>query len=174
VHVQAPGVVALRDPAQFLAQAVVVGRVDDRLVEVVRPRVGTGRGQRQPLPVDQAEQAPAPLALQLCRLTEALGPARADLDLGGDQLAGGRLGQDLVALAGGVELLEAVLELERRRVDDRELLLEPDREVGLGLESLADEVEVQGQGLSQVEVERVEQVDGGAGGVDRHVRRHLQ
>jgi hypothetical protein len=45
-----------------------------------------------------------------------------------------------------VDVLEAVLQLQRRRVEDRELLLEADREVGGGLESLADEVEVEGQG----------------------------
>ena len=76
------------------------------------------------------------------RLGEALGPPGADLDLGRDQLAGRRLGQQLVLLAGGVDVLEAVLQLQRGRVEDRELLLEPDREVGGGLESLADEVEV--------------------------------
>jgi hypothetical protein len=35
-----------------------------------------------------------------------------------------------------------MLQLQRCRVEDRELLLETDREIGGGLESLADEVEV--------------------------------
>ena len=91
----------------------------------------------EPHPLDQREEPGAALALALERLGEGLRAARADLDLGGDQLAGRRLGQQLVGLAGGVDVLEAVLELERLRVDDRELLLEADREVGRGLESLA-------------------------------------
>ena len=53
------------------------------------------------------------------------------------------VGEHLVVLAGRVQLLEAVLELERGRVDDRELLLEPDREVGRLLERLADALEVE-------------------------------
>ena len=101
----------------------------------------------------------------------------ADLDLGGDQLAGRRLGQHLVALAGGVDVLEAVLQLQRPRVEDRELLLEPDREVGARTRISRGRGRGRGTRSSaagQVEVERVEQVDGGAGGVDRHLRRHLQ
>ena len=47
VHVQAPGVVALRDPAQLLAQPGVVLGVDDPLVEVARPRVGARGGERR-------------------------------------------------------------------------------------------------------------------------------
>src|SRR6185312_13239899 len=73
--------------------------------------------------------------------------AGADLDLGGDQLARCRLRQQGVLLRGGVEILKAVLQLERGGVEDGELLLEPDREVGGGLESLPSEVEVEGQGI---------------------------
>ena len=73
VHVQAPGVVALRDPAQFGAQPVVVGGVDDPLVEVARPGVRAHRRQRQSHPVDQLEQPQAALALRLFRRGE-VGP----------------------------------------------------------------------------------------------------
>jgi hypothetical protein len=44
-----------------------------------------------------------------------------------------------------VDVLEAMLQLQGRRIDDRELLLEADGEVGRGLESLPSEVEVEGQ-----------------------------
>ncbi len=87
VDVQAPGVVALGDPAEFVAQPVVVRRVDDPLVEVVGPGVGAGRAERQPHAGDQLEQPRPALALARHRLGEALGAAGADLDLGGDQLA---------------------------------------------------------------------------------------
>ena len=54
--------------------------------------------------------------------------------------AGRELG---IAQAGRLHLLEAVLEIEDRGIDDRELLLDPDREVGRGLEDLAHGVEIQ-------------------------------
>lgn len=119
-----------------------MGRVDDPLVQVVGPRVGTGGAEGQAHAADELEQARPALALPGHRLGEALRAAGADLDLGRDQLAGRRLGQQVVLLTGGVDLLEAVLQLQRGRVEDRELLLESDREIGGGLESLADEVEV--------------------------------
>jgi len=70
-------------------------------------------------------------------------PPGSDLDLGVDQLPanGGR--ELVVGLGGLVQLLEAVLELERLGVEDRELLLDPDREVRGGLEGLVDAVEVE-------------------------------
>ncbi len=56
VHVHAPGVVALGDPAEFVAQAVVVRGVDDPLVQVAGPGVGSGRPQRQAHLLDQGEE----------------------------------------------------------------------------------------------------------------------
>jgi hypothetical protein len=85
--------------------------------------------QGQPQSADRLEQARPPLALALGRLGEGLRAAGADLDLGGDQLPRRRFRQHLVPLAGGEDVLEAVLQLQRLRVEDRELLLEPDREV---------------------------------------------
>ena len=69
-------------------------------------------------------------------LVERLAAAGLDLDLGGDQLA------DDVALEvgsrhGGQQLLEAVHEPERVRVEERELLLDREREVLAVLELLA-------------------------------------
>ena len=71
VHVHAPGVVSLRHPAQLLAQPVVVLGVDDLLIEVVRPGVRAGRGERDPEPLGEREQAAPAFALQLDRLGEA-------------------------------------------------------------------------------------------------------
>ena len=129
VHVQAPCVVALRDPAQLLAQAVVVLGVDDLLVEVVGPRVGAGRRQRDAEALGRGEQPPASIALQLDRLGEVFGAPGADLDLRVDQLPGDRVGQDLVGHARVAQLAEAVHQLEAVGVHQRELLLEADREV---------------------------------------------
>jgi hypothetical protein len=118
--------------------------VDDPLVEVVGPGMGAGRAQSQPHAGDELEEAGAALALQRHRFGKILGPAGADLDLRGDQLSGGRLGQDLVLEAGRVDVLVAMLQLQGGRIEDRKLLLEADREVGGGLESLANGVEVEG------------------------------
>jgi hypothetical protein len=126
-----------------MLEAAVVRRVDDPLVEVVGPRMGAGGGEAETHPLGEGEEPAAAVALQGDRLREPLGAAGADLDLGVDQLAGRRLGEHLVPLAGSVEVLEAVLELERLRVDDRELLLEPDSEVRRALEGLPSAVEVQ-------------------------------
>src|SRR5215210_3506071 len=72
------------------------------------------------------------------RARTAAGAPRADLDLGADQLARDSLGEHRIFLRDGAELLEAVVEGERLRVEDRELLLDPDREVRGGLEDLSD------------------------------------
>ena len=60
----------------------------------------------------------------------------ADLDLGRDELADEVL-LERRAARGRLDVLEAVREVERLRVEDRELLLDRDREVGRGLELLA-------------------------------------
>ena len=78
----------------------------------------------------------APFADPGRRLGERLAAPRADLDLGGDQLADDVL-LDLGAFRGGLQLLEAVVQLERDRVEDGELLLDGQREVGAGVVPLA-------------------------------------
>src|SRR5213592_3165206 len=70
--------------------------------------------------------------------SEGLAATSAHLDLGRDQLAD-EMRLQLGALRGRLELLEAVGERERRRVEDRELLLDRDREVRRGLVLLAAE-----------------------------------
>src|SRR2546423_1259706 len=76
------------------------------------------------------------LALEVHCLGEGLRPPGAYLDLRGNQLPGGRLGQQLVLKAGCIHVLEAVAQVEAIRIDDRELLLEADREIRRGLEQL--------------------------------------
>ena len=118
-------------------------RVDDVLVEIVGPRVGPHRRQSQAHLLGDAEQPRPPRPLPLRRIREGLAATGADLDLGVDQLALDRRGELGVAQAGGPHLLEAVLEVEDRRFDNRELLLDPYREVGRRLEDLAHGPEVQ-------------------------------
>jgi hypothetical protein len=91
--------------------------------------VGARRGQQRPALGGEAKQAHARLALALDRIGEAFGLPGADLDLGLDQLAGDRLPEHGVGGAGLPQLLEAVVERQRVRVEDRELLLDSDREV---------------------------------------------
>ena len=136
VDVEAPGVVSLGDPAELLAKPRVVGGVDDPLIQVVGPWMRARGGEGKPHPLGEREQPRPMLALKLHRPGEALRAPGADLDLRGDQLPGRRLGQQLVLQAGGVEVLEAVAQVEALRIDDRELLLEADREVGRGVEQL--------------------------------------
>jgi hypothetical protein len=71
-----------------------------------------------------------------------LAAAGADLDLGGDQLARNRVAKDVVPKRGVTQLLEAVDEVERRLIEQRELLLDANREVGRLVEDLAPFVEV--------------------------------
>jgi hypothetical protein len=68
--------------------------------------------------------------------------SRADLHLRGDQLARHRVDQHLVARGGGAQLLEARDEGQAGGIEQRELLLDADAEVGRGLERLAGAVEV--------------------------------
>ena len=77
-----------------------------------------------------------PLAEQRRGVGERVAAAGADLDLGGDQLAD-EVRLELRSQRGFLELLEAVDEAERLGVEERELLLDGDREVGDGVERLA-------------------------------------
>ena len=88
------------------------------------------------MPLGQREQAGPRCLLALDGVGEP-GPAtRADLYLGLDQLARHRVGQDLVVLRRFGQLLVALGERLRGRIEDPELLFEPDREVLGGLEDL--------------------------------------
>ena len=140
MHVQAEGVVAPDDVAEQLVVAAVVRRVDDPLVLPVGPRVRPGRGKTDPERVRERFELHTPLRHRRRDVGERLEPPGLDLDLGGDQLA------DEVRLEHGplrrrLQLLEAVDEVERRRLEQRELLLDRNGEVGAALEPLACSVE---------------------------------
>jgi hypothetical protein len=108
--------------------------------------VGAGGAELEPVALDEREQPAARLALLDQRVGDVLPAPRADLDLGRDQLARDRVGEDRIVLRGGLEVLEAVGELERRRVEDRVLLLDAHGEVGRGVEGLAGGAKVDGHG----------------------------
>ena len=137
MNVQAEGVVAPGDVLQPLLDAVVVARVDHRLLAVVRPRVRAGRAELRAARAGQREQRTPALALAMHRIDEVRAGARDDLDLGGDQLTGDVLVQERVGQRRRVaELLEARRKVERLAVEDRELLLETDGQVSDASEGL--------------------------------------
>jgi hypothetical protein len=105
--------------------------------------MGAGGRQGQAHPLRHGEKPLPPLALAGDGIREALASPRADLDLRGDQLTGDRVDQQLVPPAGLAQVLEAMLELERLGVDDRELLLDPDGEVSGSLEDLPGALKVE-------------------------------
>ena len=93
--------------------------------------MGAGRPQGHALGGRQREQPPAVRALVRECVGEVGAGARDDLDLRGDQLAGDRRAKLGIALLGrGTHLLKPRDQFERLRVEDRELLLDPDGEVG--------------------------------------------
>ena len=80
-----------------------------------------------------AEQERLPLGARAGNVRERRLLAGADLDLGGDELADEVL-LDGGAARGGMHVLEPVREVERRGIEDRELLLDGDGEVRRRLE----------------------------------------
>ena len=150
VHVEAEAVVAPDDVLEDLVVAAVVRRVDDPLVLPRAPGMGPGRAERHPERVGHLLELRAALADPACQLLEAVAAAGADLDLGGDQLAD-QVRLERRARRGLLKLLEAVAQRERRGVEDRELLLDGDGEVGGVLVLLAREADL----LLRAEVLRV-------------------
>ena len=136
VHVETERVVAPDDVAKDLVVSAVVRRVDDPLVLPAAPRMRPGAAERELQLARDAVDLGAPLAHRGRGLAEVLAPAGAHLDLGCDQLA-----DDVRCEIGlerrGVELLEAIGERERVRIEQRELLFDGEREVGAGLEVVA-------------------------------------
>ncbi len=133
VHVQPEAVVAPHDVAQELVVPAVVRRVDDPLLLPVGPRVRARRAEEQAHRLDELTQLRATLGQRGGNIHERLLAPGADLDLGRDQLADEML-LERRALGGRLDLLEAVHEVERLRVEERELLLDGDREVRRVLE----------------------------------------
>src|SRR5262245_46301390 len=136
VHVQAEGVVPPDDVAEQLVVPAVVRRVDDALVLPAAPGVCADRAERDPEDGCQRRQLGAALAHPLRDLCETGTRTCADLDLACDQLA------DEVLVHGGaggcrLHLLEPVHQRQRLGVEERELLLDRDREVGAAVERIA-------------------------------------
>ena len=113
VHVQAEGVVAPGHVLERVLHAPVVLGVDDLLLLPGAPRVRARGAEQRVMARGEREQARARLALPGHRVREVVAAARADLDLGLDQLAGHGLGQDRVVLRRRAQLLEALVERER-------------------------------------------------------------
>jgi hypothetical protein len=91
--------------------------------------------ERDAQPVGEGQGGQAPLHQLARRVGEGLVAPGAELDLAGDQLAREPLAQ---AVVGRLDhLLEAVGEAEAGGIEELVLLLEPDGEVGRGLEPLA-------------------------------------
>ncbi len=129
VDVQAERVVAPDDVAQQLVVASVVRRVDDALVLPAAPWMRGGAAEPDPQLAGDGMKLRAPLSHRRSRGAEALAATRAHLDLGCDQLAHDvrrQVGLDRRA----VQLLEAVGQLERVGIEQRELLLDGERQVG--------------------------------------------
>ena len=141
VHVQAEGVVTPGDVFEARLDAPVVLGVDDVLLAIVGPWVRPRCAEGDPLRGGKREQAPPVLALVSERVGQVDARARDDLDLRGDELARDRRAQLGVRVGGGgAHLLVARDQFEGLRVEDRELLLDPDGEVGGLRESIRGEV----------------------------------
>ena len=138
VDVEAERVVPPDDVAEQLVPHPVVRRVDDALLLPRAPRVRAGRAESEAEPVRELLQLGAALRDQGGHVGEGLAAACSDLDLRRDQLTD-EVRLELGALGGGLQLLEAVRQREALRVEDRELLLDRNREVGRRLEVLAAE-----------------------------------
>ena len=117
--------------------------LDDALLAVVGPRV-RGRGAESDTPtLGEGEQLAAQLALARDRIGEVRAAAGDDLDLGGDELAGEVLVQRRRALGSAVtQLLEALCQVEALRLEDGELLLEPDSQVACSGEQRRRTIEI--------------------------------
>ena len=94
-----------------------------------RERVRARRAQRDAEAVGEREQVAPAVAERRGGLGERLAAPRLDLDLRRDQLARG-VGAERRRVGQRLQLLEPVDHAERLGVEDLELLLDPDREVG--------------------------------------------
>ena len=139
VDVQRERVVAPGDVLQAVLDAAVVVGVDDLLLAVVRPRMRAGRAERDRRAPRRARTAAGGgRAGRAMRVREVVAAAGADLDLRGDQLARDRLGQHrIVAPAASRSSSKRGARPSVAGVEQRELLLEPDGEVGRGVEGRA-------------------------------------
>ena len=130
------GVVTPDDVTKQLVVSPVVGCVDDSLLLPGAPRVRADGGERDPEPAGQLVELGPALADLRRRFGKVLAAAGPDLDLRRDQLADEVLFERR-ALSRGLKLLEPVRERERLGVEDGELLLDGEREIGAVLVRLS-------------------------------------
>ena len=178
VDVQRERVVAPRDVLQSLLDAAVVLGLDDVLVAVVRPRMGAGRAERDVLLGREREQPPPQLALSRLRSGEVGPAAGADLDLGGDQLAGDRLGEQLgsarAAARSSSKRGTSPSPTGSSSANSSSSPTVKSVEASKAARAMSRSSSTTGCRSGQVEVQRVEQVDGRARGVHGDLGRHLQ
>ena len=136
VDVLAPGVVAPGDVLELVFDGAVMRRVDDALVLPRREGVGARGAQRETLLAGMGKEGAAAGDDVAGRVAERVTLGRGDLDLAREQLA-----EDARAkIVGGAvaQELEGAGERETAGVEDLELLLEADREVGRRREAFLD------------------------------------
>src|SRR5918994_4536199 len=148
VRVNSEAVVAPDDVPEDFVVSPVVRCIDDALVLPAAPRMRSGARQRHTHPVGKLRQLRAAFAHSLRRLPEVLATPRLHLDIGGDQLADEML-VELRAGGGGLQLLEAVRELERLGIEQREFFLDRESEIFPVLEGLVRKTDllIRGQSL---------------------------
>ena len=95
-----------------------------------------GGAERDPVRLGERPELLPPLPDQRRGVGERVAAPGADLDLGGDQLTD-EMRLELRPQRRLLQLLEAVHEAERFGIEERELLLDGDGEVGHGVERLA-------------------------------------
>ena len=136
MDVEAECVVLPHDVAEDLVIATVVRRVDDPLVLPVRPWMGAGGAEGEPERLDESGELDPALGDQ-CG-TSANDSTRPVLISASEAISSPtRFGPAGVSRPRRPDVLEAIDEIEARRVEERELLLDGDREVVAGLEALA-------------------------------------
>ena len=135
MNVEAERVVLPHDVAEELVVAPVVRRVDDSLVFPVRPRVGAGGAECEAERLDERDQLVTAVGDQPRHIRERLDLAGLDLGLGGNQLSG-EVPLGFGAGRGRLDVFEAVDEVERDRIEQRELFLDGHGEIGGLLEAL--------------------------------------
>src|SRR5713226_3797313 len=111
-------------------------RVDDALVLPAAPGMSAGRREPDSEAVGQLPELRSPFGHSLGRFGEVRATSRLDLDLRRDQLADEVL-VELRSRRPSLQLLEPIRQLERVRIEQRELFLHGDREVTSVLESIA-------------------------------------
>src|SRR5919198_1673759 len=116
-------------------------RVDDPLVLPRAPGMRPSRAESDVEATGELEELTPPLGHGCGGLGKVFAATGADLDLGRDQLAH-EMAFEVRALRGVEELLEAIDEAMRTRIEDRKLLLDRDGEIDAVVEALAGKADL--------------------------------